>query len=135
MAKEVEPKEADLLLPEDAEDKEAELMLPEDDDVMLEGCPSEFNITIKDLRKLDISSLKSILQSCEIAFITIARDTEPDIKGMRDLRIQMKRVHKTILWKLDKAAVEDNKDYRELIKLTKAGDVDKREELIKKILG
>lgn len=135
MAKKVKPEEAELLLPEDAEPKEAELLLPEDNDKELEECPSEFNITVKDLKKLDISALKSILQSCEIAFITIARDTEPNIKGMRSLRIQMKRIHKTILWKLDKAAAEDNKDYWDLIKLTKAGDVDKKEELIKKILG
>lgn len=121
MAKDVEPKEAELMLSED--DKE------------FDGCPSEFNITIKDLKKLDIFALKSILQSCEIAFITIARDTDPDIKGMRSLRMQMKRIHKTILWKLDKAAAEDNKDYWDLIKLAKSGDVDKREELIKKILG
>ena len=123
MAKDVEPKEADLML--------------EDDREMLEELPSEIklDITVKDLKQLGMPALKSTLTSYELAFITMARDPEPDIKGMRNLRAMMKRVQKVILWKLEKAIDEDSNDYLTLIKLTKSGNVDKKEELIKKILG
>lgn len=104
------------------------------------GCdPSDdkvdWDLTTKDLRKLDIVALRNILEASEFAFCAMARDDNPDTKGMNNLRLQLKKIHRAINYKLAEAQDQDFENYWQLYKATKKGNQEAKEDLIKQILG
>lgn len=106
----------------------------ETNDVAIDRETKEFSMKIKDLKALDVKTLRQILESMEFAFCAEARDDDPDLKDMEKLRLHMKRIHYVIRKKLEAAADIDNLNYRRIIKAAKKKDQETLENLIKEIL-
>ena len=106
----------------------------ETNDVAIDGETSKFSMKIKDLKALDMKTLKHILESMEFAFCAEARDEDPDLKDMETLRLMMKRIHYVLRKKIEAASDLDNLNYRRIIKAAKKKDQETLENLIKEVL-
>lgn len=106
----------------------------ENNDVTIDCETSKLSMKIKDLKALDMKTLKHILENMEFAFCAEARDAEPDLKDLEQLRLLMKRIHYVIRKKLEAASDLDNLNYRRIIKAAKKNDQETLENLIKEIL-
>lgn len=106
----------------------------ETNDVAIDCENREFSMKIKDLKALDMKTLKHILENMEFAFCAEARDEDPDLKDMEKLRLMMKRIHYVLRKKIEAASDLDNLNYRRIIKAAKKKDQETLETLIKEIL-
>ena len=106
----------------------------ENNDVAIDCETSEFSMKLKDLKALDMKTLKHILENMEFAFCAEARDEDPDLKDMEKLRLMMKRIHYVLRKKIEAASDLDNLNYRRIIKAAKKKDQKTLETLIKEIL-
>ena len=106
----------------------------ENNDVAIDCETSEFSMKLKDLKALDMKTLKHILENMEFAFCAEARDEDPDLKDMEKLRLMMKRIHYVLRKKIEAASDLDNLNYRRIIKAAKKKDQETLENLIKEIL-
>ena len=106
----------------------------ETDDVTIDCETGAFSMKIKDLKALDMKTLKHILENMEFAFCAEARDEDPDLKDMEKLRLMMKRIHYVLRKKIEAASDLDNLNYRRIIKAAKKKDQETLENLIKEIL-